>query len=411
MTALADPLPLRDTSVWPGYDAITIIPRVYGRARVKPLRYDESGTLYVLADHAVAGVDAVTVDDKPVSGYRWRNGADWDGHAVAFLELASAPDTAANLVAEVRGLSGNPADIIADLYPRAEVRDFAIRCRNSGLELGGTITERLTVRAAIDFVLNQVGAAWSVGMPGFARSFPPPSDDPIHATLGPLDLSSWSAECGLNSLVTRLSVAFDEDGAEKKARQSLVLDAPESIRVHGLREGTLALPWVRTARQALATATAGLQWHSRPVWTFQGETGVLYRHLQPGGWITLAHPRLPQSGEYVLTDLDPGYGNGTVTITAQAPAGPAPAITLTRQSAAFEPIRTDYVIQPGAQIVTLTVTEPGGKKKLPGARVWIDGKGPVTADGAAQVRFRASPGRHALRIQADGVEINTEITL
>lgn len=410
MTALADPLPLRDTSAWPGYDAITILPRVYGRARVKPLRYDESGTLYVLADHALSGVDAVTVDDQPVSGFRWRNGADVTGHAVALLELASAPDTSANLVAEVRGLSGNPADIIADLYPRAQAPDFAVHCCNAGLELGGAITERMTVRAALDFVLNQVGAVWSAGLPGFAKPFPPSADDPIHAVLGPLDLSNWSAECGLERLITRLSVTFDEDGAEKKARQSLVLEAPESIRAHGLREGTLALPWVRTARQALATATTWLHWRARPVWTLQADIGVTHRGLPPGGWISLSHPRLPQSGEYVITDLDPGYGQGAVSITAQAPAGPVPAVTLTRQSAAFAPIRTDYIIQPGAQIVTLTVTDPQGKK-LPGSRVWVDGKGPITADAAAQVRFRANPGRHVLRIQADGVEINTEISL
>ena len=405
---LSDPVPLRDTSVWPGYDAITILPRIYGRADVTPIRYSESGTLYVLADHPIAGVDAVTLDGKPAD-YRWRNGADLTGHPVAFLELARAPDTSAQRVATVRGLSGNPADILADLDTRAVAPDFAIHCRNAGLMLGGVLQERITIRSALEFVLHQVGAVGSMGLPGFAVPFPPAENGPIQVDLQALDFADWAAECGLESLTTRLSVTFDVD-AQGKAQQSLVLEAPDAIRRHGERTGELALPWVREARQALATATAFLQWRTRPLWTVQGSLGLKYRSLHPGGWITLTHPRLPQSGLYVLTDLDPGYGKGSVSFTAQAPAGPLSAVRLVRQSAAFAPIRTDYTIQPGANVVTLTVTDPGGKK-LPGARVWIDGKGPITADSAAQVRFRAAPGRHTLRIQADGVEINTEITL
>ena len=33
---LSDPLPLRDTRVWPGYDEVKVIPRIYGRARITP---------------------------------------------------------------------------------------------------------------------------------------------------------------------------------------------------------------------------------------------------------------------------------------------------------------------------------------------------------------------------------------
>lgn len=405
---LSDSVPLRDTSVWPGYDQINIIPRIYGQADVAPIRYTEAGTLYVLADHPVAGVDAVTLDGKPID-YQWRNGSDLTGHAVAFLELASAPDSTAALVATVRGLSSNPADILTDLDSRASAPDFLVHCSNQGLALGGSLSERMTIRAAMDFVLHQVGAVGSMGLPGFAVPFPPSADGPIHAAIPALGLADWSAECGLDALITRLSVAFDVD-AQGKARQSLVLDAPDASRRHGERTGELTLPWVRDARQALATATAFLQWRARPLWTVQGSLGLRYRSLQPGGWISLAHPRLPHNGLYVLTDLDPGYGKGSVSFTAQAPAGGVPSVSLVRQSAAFAPIRTDYTIQSGGNVVTLTVTDPSGKK-LPGARVWIDGKGPITADAAAQVRFRAVPGRHALRIQADGAEINTEITL
>ncbi len=407
---LSDPLPLRDTSAWPGYDALAIIPRVYGRARVKPLRYNDAGTLYVVADHAIAGVDAVAIDGEAID-YRWRNGADTAGHAVAFLELAEAPDSSASIAAELRGLSGNPADILQDIYPRADLQDFAVHCRNARLELGGALAERMTLRAAIDFVTRQVGAIWSAGLPGFAAPFPPDADGPIWGSFGKLDFSDWSAECALDGIVTRVTVPFDWDYAAGKSRQSVVLEAPAAVREHGTREAELSLPWVGSARQAVATATAWLQWRARPRWTLKFSGGVQYRAIQPGGWITANHPRLPLPGAYVVTDIDPGYGRGAVTITAEAPAGLKPAVQTVLKSSAFDPITTEYSLDAGGDTVAVTITDETGQP-LPGAKVWIDGQGPVTADASAKVRFKAAPGRHVLRIEADGRSaVTTEITL
>lgn len=336
MTALSDLIPLRDTSAWPGYDSIKIIPRVYGRATVKPIRYSDNKLTYVLADHALQGVDSVTLDGTELSGWRWRNGADLTGHAVAYLTLAAAPSATSTIAVTVRGKSGNPADIINDLYPRSDLQDFRIWCSNAGLLLGGALDTKMTIRAALAFALQQVGAVFSAGIPGFALPFPPVAGDPIHAEFGPLDLALWSAECSLSDLVTRVAVTFDWDYAEGKAKQSVVLEAPSASARHGVRKGELALPWVKTARQAVATATAWLKWRARPLWQFKFEAGVQFRSLQPGGWISITHPRLPVSGDVVVMDVDPGYGSGAVTINAQAPAGLVPAVTLVRQSAGFD---------------------------------------------------------------------------
>lgn len=403
-------MPLRDTSAWPGFDAIEIIPRVYGRARVKPLRYSEAGTVLAVADHAVEGVDAIEINGE-AAGFAWRNGADMTGHPCAFVELAEAPDTGARVAAEVRGLSGNPADIVSDLYPRADIGDFAAHCRNAGLALGGSLAERMTVRAAVQFVLAQVGAVWSAGLPGFARAFPPPDDGPIWAAFGPLDMAGWGAECSLDRVVTRLSVPFDFDAAEGKPRQSLTLEAPTASARHGVRESELALPWVRDARQAAATATAYLKWRARPLWRVQFSAGAKYRDLQPGGWVMIDHPSLPARGLYAVTDFDPGFGRGTVTVAAEAPAGLTPAVTIVGQASAFEPIRTEYAIEAGGDTAAVRITDESGQK-LPGSKVWIDGKGPVTADAAATVRFPATPGKHVLRIEADGRRsITTEVQI
>lgn len=408
---LSDLVPLRDTSAWAGYDAIAIIPRVYGRATVGMLRYNDAGTLYVVADHAIAGVDSVTVDGEKTDGYRWRNGADTSGHAVAFLELAEAPDSSAELAAEVRGLSGNPADILRDIYPRKDLQDFAIYCRNHGLELGGALDMKITVRAAIDFIAKQAGAVWSAGLPGFATPFPPDMDGPLWASFSKLDIAGWSAECGLDRIVTRVTVPFDFDYSAGKARQSVILESPAATREHGAREAELSLPWVRSARQAVATASAWLQWRARPLWALKFSCGVQYRDIQPGGWITVDHPSLPMVGAYVVTDIDPGYGSGAVTITAEAPAGMTPAVRTVLKSSAFDPITTEYSLDAGGDTVAVTITDDAGQP-LPGAKVWIDGKGPITADAGAKVRFKATPGKHVLRVEADGRSAaTTEIAL
>ena len=327
-------IPLRTTSVWPGYGSIEIIPRVYGRARVRPIRYNTAGTQYVLADHALAGVDAVTLDGKSLPGWAWQNGFDMTGHSSAFLQLSSAPESG-TLAATVRGLSGNPADILMDIYPRNDLQDFRIWCANQELMLGGALDTKITIRAALSFVLDQIGAVWSAGLPGFAVSFPPSADAPIWASLGPLDIASWSVECALDELVTRLTMPFDWDYAAGQAAQSLIAEAPAVAKIHGAREAELSLPWVKDVRQALAVATRWLQWRARPRWIVQFETGPKYRDLQPGVWIDIQHLGFPQSGEYVVTDVDPGYGKGGVMVTAQAPAGLVPTVALVQSSTVF----------------------------------------------------------------------------
>lgn len=406
---LSDSITLRDTSAWPGYDSIEIIPRVYGRATVGALRYSENGTTMVLADHALQGVDSVTAAGEPLLGAELRNGADVTGHAVAFLDIPEALDTGVDITADVRGLSGNPADIINDLYPRSDLQDFRVWCANQGLILGGALDNKMTIRTAISFILDQVGAVWSAGLPGFAIPFPPAADGPLHAAFGPLDVSDWSAECSLDNLVTRVTVPFDRDYSTGKARQSLILEALDASARHSVREAELSLPWVKTARLALKTARTWLRWRARPLWTLQFSAGVQYRNLHHGGWISLSHPRLPLGNEAVVTDVDPRYGQGSVSITAQSPAGSAPPVTLVGQSGAFDPIRTEYTITGGGYVVAVTITDENGGL-LPGAQVWIDGKGPVTADAAAQIRFPYTPGTHVLRIEADGrTAITTEI--
>ena len=396
---LSDPLPLRLTTVWPDYETEAVIPWIFGRARVTPLRYDVSGRRYVLADHALAGVDGVTLDDMPLAGWGWSNGADSTGHACAFLDLAEPPGTK-KLAAEVRGLSGNPADILAALGVRDDLQEFRLSMNQAGLTLGGALTQARTGRAGIQFVIDQVGGCWSAGMPGYAALFPPAVTDPTWAMFGPLERGEVSFECVLIDVVTRLVIPFDEDASSGKNQQTATL-LSASAADYGERALTLNLPWVKTAREAAAVGQRWLQWRSRPLWTLKFNVGPDARTIPPGGWIVLSGADSPIQGRAVVMDIDPGIGSGVVSLTAQAPAGSAPVITVAGTGQVLPALVTAYQVQQGADTLTLTLTDADGGL-LPFARVWLDGIGPQTADGSATLTLSATPGRHTLRVEAPG---------
>ena len=404
---LSDPLPLRLTTVWPDYDTEAVIPWIFGRARVTPLRYDVSGRRFVLADHALAGVDSVTLDDAPIAGWSFSNGADSTGHACAFLDLAEPPGTK-KLAAEVRGLPGNPADILAALGVRDDLQEFRLSMNQAGLTPGGALTQAMTRRAGIQFVIDQVGGCWSAGMWGYAALFPPTASDPTWATFGPLDRGELRAECALTDLVTRLVIPFDGDASTGKNQQTVTL-LSASAADSGERSFTLTLPWVKTARDAAAIGQRWLQWRARPLWTLTFSAGPEARAIPPGGWIVLTGADSPVQGRAVVLDIDPGIGSGTVQITAQAPAGAAPVITIVGTGQVLPALATTYQVQQGADTLTLTLTDADGAL-LPFAQVWLDGVGPQTADGSAQITLTATPGRHTLRVEADGqLPFTTEI--
>ncbi len=320
-TPLSDPLPLRTSAVW-GDAGRAILPWVFGRTTVAGVRYQPR--VYLLADHALAGVDAVSVAGKPVAGWQWRNGSDNTGHAAAWLELAEDPGTNP-VAAQVRGLSGDPADILAALGVSVDLQELRTLLRQTGIVLGGALTSALTRRAAMQFVVEQFGGGWSAGMPGFATLFPPPDTDPTWASFGPLDRSGLTAECALSDVVTRLTIPYAWNYASNVAGQTLTLSAT-SAATYGVRTGERALPWVQTARDAAIIGQRWLEWNARPLWTLKFQAGPEAREIPPGGWIELTGSDSPVHGRAVVLDIDPGLGSGVVQITAQAPAGTVPAV-------------------------------------------------------------------------------------
>lgn len=183
---LSMPIPLRTTAVWGEFGDIQPLPWAYGRCSVVPVPYTQDRTQYLVADHAIAGVDSVLVGGSSVA-FSWRNAADSAGHAIALIQLATAPESGASVAASLRGalhprtgvLLENPADIAWDFLNRAGIvtaeatwMTFRRQCANAGLVCAGSFAGVVTIRSAMDDLLSSVGAVWSAGARGWARLWP-----------------------------------------------------------------------------------------------------------------------------------------------------------------------------------------------------------------------------------------------
>ncbi len=186
MRPLSMPLPLRTTVAWGEFLDVQPLPWVYGRCAVTPIAYNAVKTQWCVADHAIAGVDAVAVADVDAA-FTWRNSSDATGHPVALVELAAAPKdnglVAVTLRGAVNGDTGelleNPADIARDILlragialPAADWADFRRQCQQAGLTAGGSLGQIVTIRAALSDLLESLGAVWGGGARGWARLWP-----------------------------------------------------------------------------------------------------------------------------------------------------------------------------------------------------------------------------------------------
>lgn len=186
---LADPIPLRNTTVWGSFKDVQTIPHVYGRVRLTPIPYDNTGKLFVLADHGIQGVDEVQVDNEVIYAWKFRNTLDSSDSPVAMLELSEKLDSGSSLVVRIRGkvhpVSGvlltNPADVLWDLLANvvgasilyADLDRFRVECSFHGIEVGGLLDDReRSIKKQLDIITESVGAIWSGGMSGLARLYP-----------------------------------------------------------------------------------------------------------------------------------------------------------------------------------------------------------------------------------------------
>lgn len=408
MQLLSDPIALRRSIVLPEYVADTILPWIYGRVTLAPVRLDAAGYEWLVADHPIVGVSRVLVGGLAVAGWQLIQTLDATGHAISKIRLTTAPKSGESVAVSVIGrrhaqtgaVLEHPADIVESLLEEhgwtVSADAFRVlRERFPGLSLGGVFDRATTLRAAVTTVLASVDAEWSAA-PLLAWLSSQPAAPLWTAT--PALVDEASAESTHEDLATRLAVSFAQDWAAGAPAFSLLVAAPERIAEVGVLEATLDLPWVRTARDALAIASQILQRRARPSWTITlsvGDGGGLL----PGDAVTLAHPWIPRG---VATISRIARSADRYTITLILAAGSAPRIELVSrgervETAGVDPLRVVY--QDG--VAAFTILNDLGDP-LAGASVSLDGAETRTTDRLGQVQFTTTRGTHTLLVVAAG---------
>lgn len=421
---LSDLVPLRTSAVWPAFAKPEPLPVVYGRCTVPVVQFDVTRKFWLVADHAIAGVDAVYRDGKPEKAYAWRNGIDPTGHPVALVELATALASGADLAVAVRGkthpskggLIENPADVLQDILHLAgteiadsELTDFRVAC--AGISVAGMLSAGITLRAQLAELADSVGMIWAPGLFGLARRWPVvsrPTGEPLHVLYAAGDIENVQATSRYDGLYTRLRVEYDWDWMAGNARQSITLQA-DSVLTYGARETVLQAKWLTSTALAVARGTDWLHAHARPRWSCSFDTDFL-PPISPGGWFFVAHPLLPESGENLALDTEWNWKDQSQTISFERSMGPIPSVSTINVGGLFAQPESNLRVTYANGIATLVVFDPNGAP-IADALV-ILGSEKRRTDKTGTVRFKVARGNYPVTIEATGyVTINLQITL
>ncbi|WP_082922616.1 carboxypeptidase regulatory-like domain-containing protein [Halothiobacillus diazotrophicus] len=409
---LSDPLPLRRTTELAQFRDDALIPWIYGRLSIKPIALDADGLEWLIADHAIASIDAVTLGGVATSGWQLINRLDDTGHAIATLRLTQPPKNGAAVVVRLAGkrhpqtgiLLEHPADIVRDLLAECgwtlSPADLDIlRDDYPDLAIAGLVGEARPLRDAIGEIMQSIGAIWS-GSPLKARKRGIVSN-PI-AVLSAYEMEKPSATAKSTNLATLLRVTYDQNPATGMPASALTLHAPDLINEIGSIAVDLALPWLRTSRDALAVATEALQRLSRPQWSISDSIDAQYgQDCEPGDVFTIDHPWLPGGqAELQSTDYDPDRGR--LVITLNLAAGEIPHVELLNRSVAINAAATDPLkITYTNGVATFNITDDSGVP-IAGAAVTLDGQTTHQTDRFGQVQFKTARGAHTLEVSASG---------
>ena len=284
---LSDNVPLRTSAVWGGWRDVKVLPWAWGHVTLTPIQYSDDQRVFFLADHPVQGVDEVKRDDVATDAWAFYNGVDSTGRAVAFVELAMPLADGERLAVRLRGrmhpdtgrLLQTPAEILHDVLANlarapvqwADLDDY--RTETAHVVLGGLLADNsISIRAAVDGLLQSCGGAWAAAMPGVAITWPPLPDDAAPALrVDKLTAQGLQASTTAAGLHTAVRVLYDYDHAAQRYRRAIQLQAPEAVKDFGLLELEWPAPWLRTPRQAEELGQRVLGWlAANPRYRLQG---------------------------------------------------------------------------------------------------------------------------------------------
>ncbi|MFN3988533.1 MAG: carboxypeptidase-like regulatory domain-containing protein [Rhodocyclaceae bacterium] len=414
---LSDAVALRKSTAWGGYRDVRTLPWGYGSVTITPIQYSDDQRVFVLLDHPIAGVDAVTRDNVATDAFEWTNDVDSTGHACSFIELAEPLAEGEQLAVTLRGrmhpdtgrLLVSPAEILHDVLANlggapvawADLDDY--RTETAEIAIGGVIDDgAASIRATLDRIVQSAGGAWSAGMPGIALTWPPKADDSAPAVaVTPLSATDVRAECSHDGIRTVLRVLFDYDNAVGRHRRAIQLQAPGAIKDYGVLELEWDAGWLRSPRDAEALGRRMLAWLARPRWRVSFTRG--FADIKSGAWADVDHPRSPISGRHRLIDAELDLSVPALRCALESPVGPEPEIEMTRLSTAFDPVvPAGVTVEVGANEIIYTVRGDDGAV-LAGALVTLNGTTTRVAGSDGKVSFSpVQRGRQHLLIQASG---------
>lgn len=324
---LSDVVPLRTSTVWGDFTRADVLPIVYGRAELTAIRYDARA--YLVADHAIAGVDSVSVDGESVSNWTHKNTNDTTGATVALIMFSAPIDDDQVVTATIRGklhpvtgaLLDTPAgvlwDLLANVYgiPIQSTALDAFSAETTGMAVGGVINDlSRTRRAQIDEVMMSIGAAWSLGADDIAMLFPPTDtgEKPSAAIITPVSATNVSASTDRDSLANKLRAEYLYSWAEETSRAAFETSRLSSINQYGLVAATISAPWTRTERQAAEIAERLIEYRNLPRWRIGADIQGI--DIKPGDWVDVQHPIAPYSGRRLVVSAETNFNSMTTTI-------------------------------------------------------------------------------------------------
>jgi hypothetical protein len=357
--------------------------------RIEAKPYDESGRLWFLADHAIQGVDSVSIDNVLTGDFGFQNGTDSTGSPISVLET-----TAEGIpTVELRGKQENgillerPDQILAQYI--SDTDELRAWSQDTGIICAGVINDdSLTVQSTVDNIINGMGLAWTT-----ETAIPWPSIP--EGTHGDIDLKSDNVEANAKSsdIATRLTINYRFDYATQKPSRSLVMDATETE--YGIRETTVNAYWITDNKSAELLAERYLKWFAAPVWSVNSSINV-----NAGLPIDINHIYSPITRGIVTNSSNSG-------ITAQGTSGYTGKINVIRRSVGSDidaETETNVIFENG--ILTFTTFDAQGRL-LAGASVTLDGGTTRISGSDGKAAFATERGAHVLVIKAPGHQDQT----
>ena len=420
---MSDPMPLRTTAAWPKFAKPEPLPHVYGRCSVPMVQFDQTRKVWLIADHAIGGVDSVLRDRKDEKSYSFRNAVDSAGHPVALIELASPLKSGESLSATVRGkidadtgsLIENPADVLRDVLalagyaiPASAISAFRVECAD--LKLAGRLSDNLTVRGQIAEIAESVGMLWSTSMPGIATRYPRSraSGEPLlsaYLVSPPVQVNAYAS---LDRIVTEVRVEYAWDWTQNRATRTALLEA-DTVARYGRRSNTISAKWLTSNSDAIARGTWFLVANARPRWTYSisMESDPV---VAPGRWFNVADPLLPVDGEVQATGSELDWGHLLQYLKAEVSVGPEPTVSVIALGSEFEDASSDLRISYADGIATLVIADGNGAP-IRDATVKLGDQTGKT-DRTGTVRFKIARGTYPFEIEATGyAKSSGEITV